>query len=448
LNDASEGNAFAAGITGVNINFGNDHTIAGNWFGLKPDGVTRDPVSRGVYIRQSATNNLIGSNLDGISDEEERNIFAAGTSGVQIASRAESGDANLVVGNWFGVDARGEPADLDTAVHLLNAGRDHVVRNNRIEAASVGIFVEEDTNLAPTSTDNCFVGNDVGFRHAGSALGLAAALNWWGEPSGPSGIGAGTGDSVEVTGDGSLNLDPWLTAPGAGCTVAEGVHRILIPAAAFAAGVGDSLFVTDLEIHNRGGSAAEFVLRWLPRDGDNTTPQSSPSFTLAPGSSRRFANVVATVFGLEQVAGALLVESESDRLRAMSRTFNQGDEGTYGQSLAGVPEARLFRTGERVRLLFMVENEAYRSNLGLVNGTGRPITVLFEKFDDDGTSLGVDARSLAAWSNTQVNRVFRSDGPIEGAYVDVWTDTPESAFTCYGSVLDNQTSDPTTVLAE
>jgi len=32
--------------------------------------------------------------------------------------------------------------------------------------------------------------------------------------------------------------------------------------------------------------------------------------------------------------------------------------------------------------------------------------------------------------------------------IDARTDTPGGAFTCYGSMLDNQTSDPTTVLAE
>lgn len=448
IDDEREGNVFAAGATAVNINFGNDHVVAGNLFGLRPDGVTRDDVGTGVYARQSATNNRIGSNLDGISDALERNVFGYASRGVFIASRAGSGDANLVVGNWFGVDTTGEPGDLTTAVLFQNEGQNHLFKNNRIEAAGVGILVEEAASLSSDSTDNCIVGNDVGLRHAGDATGLSAALNWWGEASGPSGLGAGSGDAIEVTGAGSVDFQPWLTAAGAGCTTTAGLHRVVIPAAAFADGAAGSFFVTDLEVHNRGGSPAEVVLKWLPRDTDNTSPLESAPITIAPGATRRFANVLATAFGLGEGVGAILVESPSDRLSAMSRTFNRGDDGTFGQSLPGVPEARTVATGERVRLLFMVENDDFRSNLGLVNTAGRPITIRFERFGPDGSPLGADARALAAWSNTQVNRLFQADEPVQGGYVDVWTDTPGAAFTCYGSVLDNQTSDPTTILAD
>jgi hypothetical protein len=446
--DEREGNVFAAGATGVNINYSDDHVIAGNLFGLRPDGVTRDDVTQGIYIRQSATNNRIGSNLDGISDALERNVFAHGDRGILIASRADSGDANLVIGNWFGVDATGEPGTLDTGVWLQHEGQNHVVKNNRIEAAGIGILIEEAATLSTDSTDNCVLGNDVGLQHSGSATGLPAALNWWGESNGPSGLGGGSGDAIEVTGSGSVDFQPWLTAPGAGCTTTEGVYHVMIPAAAFAEGAGGSFFVTDLEVHNRGGAPAEVVLKWLPRDSDNTTPQESAPFTIAPGATRRFDNVLVRAFGLEQGAGAILIESGSDRLSAMSRTFNRGDGGTFGQSLPGVPGKKMIASGTRVRVLFMTENDDFRSNLGLVNGTGRPITIHVERFDADGNSLGTDARSLPAWGNTQINRIFGSANPIEGAYVDVWTTTPDGAFTCYGSVLDNQTSDPTSIFAD
>jgi hypothetical protein len=48
-------------------------------------------------------------------------------------------------------------------------------------------------------------------------------------------------------------------------------------------------------------------------------------------------------------------------------------------------------------------------------------------------------------TSVQLNRVFTQVAPLEGGYVDVWTTTSGAMWTCYGSVLDNQTSDPTTV---
>jgi hypothetical protein len=52
--------------------------------------------------------------------------------------------------------------------------------------------------------------------------------------------------------------------------------------------------------------------------------------------------------------------------------------------------------------------------------------------------------NLAAWSNKQINQILENYAPVNG-YVDVSSATPGAGFTCYGSVLDNTTSDPTTI---
>jgi len=48
----------------------------------------------------------------------------------------------------------------------------------------------------------------------------------------------------------------------------------------------------------------------------------------------------------------------------------------------------------------------------------------------------------------QLNRLFRAYSPVEATWVDVWTPTDGAAITCYGSVIDNNTNDPTTVLPQ
>ena len=67
-----------------------------------------------------------------------------------------------------------------------------------------------------------------------------------------------------------------------------------------------------------------------------------------------------------------------------------------------------------------------------------------ELFDAAGTSLETKTMVLPPLGNDQINRIFRGHDPINGC-VDVWTDDPEGRFYCYGSVLDNVTSDPTTI---
>lgn len=48
--------------------------------------------------------------------------------------------------------------------------------------------------------------------HILAATGTDAVDNWWGDPSGPSGIGTGSGDALEDHGLGAL-FSPWLSAP-------------------------------------------------------------------------------------------------------------------------------------------------------------------------------------------------------------------------------------------
>jgi hypothetical protein len=129
----------------------------------------------------------------------------------------------------------------------------------------------------------------------------------------------------------------------------------------------------------------------------------------------------------------------------MSRTFNSSSDGTFGQAIVGIQESDLIPAGEKRRVLFMTENDDFRSNLGFQNGTDTPLTVNWERFRADGTSINTGQTLLRPLGNTQWNRVFNDQKPIEAAYVDVWTDTSGGAFAVYGSVLDGATSDPTTV---
>ena len=138
--------------------------------------------------------------------------------------------------------------------------------------------------------------------------------------------------------------------------------------------------------------------------------------------------------------------SDSDNIVVMTRTFNQSEDGTFGQSLPGVSGHDLIQADTRALVLFLTENGELRSNLGLVNGIDSPITVQWELFAGDGSSLGTGSTNLPPWGNKQLNRVLADFAPIEAAYAHVWTTTSGGAFTCYGSVLDELSSDPTTVL--
>jgi hypothetical protein len=225
-------------------------------------------------------------------------------------------------------------------------------------------------------------------------------------------------------------------------------HLQFVPAAAYAAGAAGSFYVTDVSVNNRDRGPASYSFTWLPRDSDNADPQVSETFTLEAGAEARYENVLNSVFGAAEGAlGAVALSSDSPELLVMSRTYNLPAakvSGTFGQSLVAIPAAAMIPAGVTRRITFLAEGGDVRSNVGCQNGTDQAMTIMIELHDLAGTSLETASLTLGPWGNTQVNRVFADFEPVSG-YVDVWTETDGATFYCYGSVLDNGTSDPTTI---
>jgi len=222
----------------------------------------------------------------------------------------------------------------------------------------------------------------------------------------------------------------------------------IIPAAAYAAGAEGSFYETDVDLSNAGTTNAEYRFSWLPRGENSGDPMESELFTLGAGMSARYTNVLAEVFDLEPDAfGALTISSTSLDLLAMARIANTPQEttaGTFGQSMPATAIGDFIPRGERRRLLFGTEHAEMRTNVGCMNASNLAARVHFELFAADGTQLGTDSMIIMPWGNDQLNRIFDPYHPVTGC-VDFWTDTPGTQIYCYGSMLDNVTSDPTTI---
>ena len=156
---------------------------------------------------------VIGSNGDGTSDGLERNVFAYCYKGVSLDTWAGIEYQNFVAGNWIGRDARGGLAGNYSGIFVSGDSTDQKISRNQIMDNEIGINVSSDATLSNSSGANCIAGNSSGLLHTGTAIDLFAEDNYWGATDGPSGVGAGSGDTVNVTGSGSVDFDPWLTSP-------------------------------------------------------------------------------------------------------------------------------------------------------------------------------------------------------------------------------------------
>src|SRR5581483_4214920 len=97
------GNGFGIGLF---QNATNDW-IYGNYIGIDPTGTTAMPNGQGgIWIGSQASNILIGTNADGVSDAAERNVIS-GNSGEGLLI---DGSNVTVAGNYIGTTAAGSAA--------------------------------------------------------------------------------------------------------------------------------------------------------------------------------------------------------------------------------------------------------------------------------------------------------------------------------------------------
>ena len=145
--------------------------------------------------------------------------------------------------------------------------------------------------------------------------------------------------------------------------------------------------------------------------------------------------------------GALRIDASSPDLHALARIANtpqEPDAGSFGQALTAIEPCDCTGLDVKRRLLFGTEHAEMRFNVGCVNFGDKAARVGFELYRSDGTLLGTESLILMPWGSDQLNRIFDPYHPVTG-YVDFSTDVAGTQIYCYGSVLDNVTSDPTTI---
>ncbi|HWB13177.1 MAG TPA: PKD domain-containing protein [Pirellulales bacterium] len=190
VNDASEGNVISGNtgggvfITGAGTN---SNVVAGNFIGLDSTGTYAIANHRGgVRIRAGAQYNLVGTNADGISDSDERNVVSGNVSFDGVSISGAGTNYNVVAGNYLGTDATGLHAvpNFDSGVSITTGAAFNRIGTDGLKG---GLDIEEgnlisgnhlDGMYLEDAVDNVIAGNDIGTDETG-----AAAL-----PNGATGI--------------------------------------------------------------------------------------------------------------------------------------------------------------------------------------------------------------------------------------------------------------------
>jgi hypothetical protein len=440
--DLGEGNLFGSATeAALVIVDGQGNRVSGNVFGpASPDLTNPDDA---VLIIKDSTDNLVGSNQDGVSDESERNYFLgkaamnmtvatgriagnhvigntfaitpegdlveaeagifipelrAEDTGIEIRDNTFgpvgtgallAGDVPvLLTGNTFGGFRDGAPYGNVLSLWLVGSGPYTVTGNVFRNAADTAVVLEDTAAIAAASTGNCFAGNAAAVENStGSTVSLED--DWWNAADGPSGDGPGSGDAVGV----DIDFTPWLDSPPEQCNAAPVVADVAFTIAENAA------VDTPLGTVPAGDDGAS-PLRWSITGGD---PRGSFAIDKATGELT--------------VAGALDYETTP----SFTLTVTAADPFTVG---TGMVTVTVTDVNEEPAPVFddVFSGDAFFADIewladqGITRGCNPPENSLF------CPNASVTRGQMAALLHRALAGTLRSGGPPE------FTDTGRSIF--------------------
>jgi hypothetical protein len=181
--------------------YGEGYTIEGNIFeNIERVGIWIGPPQSGTPTGIGCTikNNIYTGKGDGDHLDYAVEVGMGGVA--HIEGNTISGCTGLASGIW------GSAGILVTTYY--GAGTKATITQNIITGNSVGIHVgyDEFDTAEVVAHGNCITGN-IDYGIYSTAPLVNAEYNWWGDASGPGGVGTGTGDAVSLY----VDYDPWVT---------------------------------------------------------------------------------------------------------------------------------------------------------------------------------------------------------------------------------------------
>ncbi len=222
--------------------------------------------------------------------------------------------------------------------------------------------------------------------------------------------------------------------------------RWLVPAAASATGFGGSDWRTQMAITNSTGQTRQATIYYVSDSASWPGVLLSGPISIGPRRSYYLDDILAT---LRPTAGLVYVVFDEAGPVVTSRTYNRASDGsTFGQGIPGIP---MGGTAPDELILPMVHSGAgrFHTNLGLVQASTGSMTVEISIYTAGGSLLATQQRTVTdGWD--QINDVFDKMGlgaaSIEGGWIRVrLVGGAPDAWTCYASVVDKETGDPTYV---
>jgi uncharacterized repeat protein (TIGR01451 family) len=404
--------------------------IVRNWFGIGSLGDS----SNGMLFIQPLDNAKVSVATTAVVTSRTYNAqpLTAGTLGqfipaVPFANFAGSGGATLTLQqiaqsadyrtNLGVIEAAGKP--LSTLVSVFDGAGSHLIDftvalkagqqqqlNGFLATAGISNLTNGHIEVKPTSGD-------------GKATAYASVID------------AHSGDPILIS----------------AVPIGGGASRFVVPGIADLDN-GAANWRSDVRVFNGGAAPQTAMLTFYPLGGGAS---STKPLTVNPGETAALDDILHSLFGITNAGGTLHVTTPANApLVVTARTYDQTTQGTLGQFIPAVTPADTAGLGDRPLQLVQVEDSVrYRTNFGIVETSGKPVTAEVAVFLPDSKVQPRAQISLAPFESKQFP-ILSSLG-LSNAYnarISVKVIDGDGRITAYGSVIDMTTQAPTYVPAQ
>jgi parallel beta-helix repeat protein len=247
---------------------------------------------------------------------------------------------------------------------------------------------------------------------------------------------------------------------------------LIFAAVAHATG-GAQSFLSDMRLTNASPQVMKYQLTFTPTGEGGISASKSTSINIEPGRTGALNDVLATWFGVTPLSpsasGALEVRpltttttSTSGAPRggipnvvtfAASRLYSVGAAGSFGQYIPPTAYVNFISktatdatAASALTLQQTAQSSTRHTNLGLIEGSGDPVTVLLSVFNDAGQKIKDFTQALKGGQNLQLNSVLVAQGlSFNDGRIEARVTGGNGKVTTYASVVEDATGDSTLI---
>jgi len=266
--------------------------------------------------------------------------------------------------------------------------------------------------------------------------------------------------ALDVAPKASIPVSISLTSPvSPGTLTGPAATAVVIPSVGHLPGFS-SQWQSDIRIANVGSLSKKVQLTFSSGSATSLAVKQT-TVGIDPGGTIAFDDIVRNWFGIgamnDSSNGVLTVQpldptgkpdlNVSKATVASSRTFNASALGTLGQFIPAVPIASFISkapgAASILALQQIAQTDTFHTNLGLVEATGKPASVLVSVFNGAGNKVLDLPVTLAAGEQRQLNGFLANNGiTLTNGHIEVQSISGDGKVTAYASVIDNRTTDP------